>query len=274
MAYQDSKLKNRIINENGRMFVTFDIPSPRPHLIILLKNDNECGQVEDFIADENVLANIMDLARKNPLAHTLSLHTGYWYKAKNFHIHLVLNTEDYVNLFNAACITMCESDKTREWKITKEPLNNSYIENVRIYSKKQFDKCNNYKKDDLNEIQRFKMSPQANNPMPQWNNSNFKLVYHPNEPKIGFKSTVNDPNPIEAFKAMVAFSRFHGYFDKNKGAHICLFLSDSESHINGFDKHVLGYVLTTGIEYYKLLGSAGESWKNSFFKNQNFNVLT
>ena len=112
---------------------------------------------------------------------TLSLHRGTWLKTQNFHAHLCVDVDHYLNVFNAMedIIPNWPNQQyvTKKWKVNDDPA--SYPENVHghLYP--------SYVNDEVEFINNHLLEVPAIE-MPDIGDDAIMYVFHPRHPKIGF----------------------------------------------------------------------------------------
>ena len=177
--------------------VTFDFYSPRPHFMILTKEDASIEREFSRITPEQTLRLIE--AGKSVFESRKKDIPGW-------------PSRRYV---------------TKEWKWSKDPL--SYAQNVRGYPYRS------YLQQEVEAIKtNSSREPSVQLGKVHLEGSISTIVYHPSHPKIGFVGT--KPDSIQEFQqvlcAMEKFAKGLGLTDlkskdENRGCHICLYLGSS-----------------------------------------------
>ena len=271
-----------IVHRTTNLKLVFDLPTPRPHFIIKrIRNNNDSNQLMNFLEAENQkeIQEVFELCIGFLNSNTqfknsdsiFSLHTGYFCTMNEFHAHLSVNLEDYIEYFKSKCPDTCDFKPTKQWEIKTGNIKEAYIENLKRYKAKEISKYNGWKIDDLKEINKLIFNSNAN----ELNKiKDVTVAMHPSLPKIGFKPISTNQNEIGTYfqilQVMKNFADRRGYFKRNGGSHLCLYL------VNKSNFNVTGYVLTTGLEFYQLFDNvtAANAWKDKFEKEKNFFVET
>ena len=216
--------------------VTFDFYSPRPHFIILTKEDasieREFSRITPEQTQQLIEAGKSVLESFKIEGGILSIHRGAWRSEKGkIHVHFCVDVESYLGVFESRKkdIPGWPSRRyvTKEWKRSKDPL--SYPQNVRGYP---------YRSYLQQEVEAIKTNSSREPGVPleklQLGGGISTIVYHPSHPKIGFVGT--KPGSIQDFQqvlcAMENFAKELGLTDlksndENRGCHICLYLGSS-----------------------------------------------
>ena len=90
-------------NETFR--VTFDLCTPRPHFIILPKNRTAITSPDFRSLNDQQMRDLIKAARF-VLSHfkipsgILSIHEGKWSTTNDFHVHIHVNTERYLEILS------------------------------------------------------------------------------------------------------------------------------------------------------------------------------
>ena len=215
--------------------VTFDFYSPRPHFMILTKEDASIEREFSLITPEQTQQLIK--AGKSVLESfkieggILSVHRGKWRSEKGkIHVHFCVDVESYLRVFESRKKDIPRWPNrrfvTKEWKWSKDP--HSYPQNVRGYP---------YRSYLQQEVKAIKTNSSRDPGVPLGEvrlEGGISIVYHPSHPKIGFVRT--KPDSIQELQqvlcAMEKFAKELGMTDlesenENHGCHICLYLGSS-----------------------------------------------
>ena len=212
--------------------VTFDFYSPRPHFMILTKEDASIKRDFSRITPEQTQQLIE--AGKSVLESfkidggILSIHRGSWRSEKGkIHVHFCVDVESYLRVFESRKkdIPGWPSRRyvTKEWKLSQDPL--SYAQNVRGYP------YDSYLQQDVDTI-KTKSSREPGVPLGKVQlEGGISIVYHPSHPKIGFVRVKPDSiqELLQVLCTMEQFAKERGMTylkskDDNHGCHICLYL--------------------------------------------------
>ena len=184
--------------------VTFDFYSPRPHFMILTKEDASIEREFCRITPEQTQRLIE--AGKSVLESfkieggMLSIQRGARRSEKGkIHVHFCVNVESYLRVFESRKKDIPGWPSPRyvrkEWKWSKDPL--SYARNVRGYP---------YRTHLQQEVEAIKTNSSREPSVPvlgkvQLEGGISTIVYHPSHPKIGFVDT--KPDSIQEFQQVL-----------------------------------------------------------------------
>ena len=205
----------------------------------------------------------------------LSVHTGCFCSTKDFHVHLSVGQEEYKKFFNRQCSDAVNFQPTKQWDIKSVNVKSAYISNVEMYPQKQLDKYRTWKEEDVNKIQSKNFSSDLNGINELKVVKDADVFLHSSLPKIGFKSRNKFSDEIgkscAMLELMAKYASNRGYFKKPGGSHLCIYLNNKSN----FD--VDGYILTNGLEYYRLFDVNHQVHANTWienFKNEQYFVET
>ena len=228
--------------DNPIFFVTFDFYSPRPHFMILTKDDarieREFSRITDTQIQQLVKAGKCALESFKINGGILSIHRGAWRsERKKIHVHFCVDVESYLRVFESRKKDIRDWPNkryvTKEWKSSKHPL--SYAQNVRGYPYRS------YVKKEVEAIKKQSHEPGVSVSLEEvpleevpLEGGISKIVYHPSHPKIGFVGTKSDSiqELQKVLSAMEKFAKELGLTDlesedENRGCHICLYFGSS-----------------------------------------------
>ena len=281
--------------KNAIFRVSFDFYTPRAHFVILPKSDKTIEPEFSRMTSEQVCELIE--AAKTMLSisaanrGTLSIHRGSWTSAKDtFLAHLCVDVESYLNVFRRRKGEIpnwpSSGYVTKQWKADKDPC--SYAKNVRGYPYRS------YLSEEVAQItstQPLVYDSRKN----ATRHSEINVVYHSSHPKIGFlgSDVKNTEYLKEILLVMEKYANQHGLTDcashnDNNGCHLCVYLGSCmlgayfgeirEWYLPGNDLasscNVVGYIVTTGAQFYNLCPpKQRESWFKAF-KNSKFACFT
>ena len=222
--------------ENDSFYVKFDIPTPRPHFIILPKHQ-ACIKPDFSQMTPEQRKKLMKAARSMMKSFDipsgiLSIHRGYWFSSKiGFHAHLCVEKELYLKVFDEEKCNIVGWPNakflTKEWKANQHP--ELYHDNVRGYPYE-----NTYFERELAAIRELKLHETVNLRRSVQQLMNLvgelkipRLLLHPSEPKIGFVGKKDEIHSENLVWAMERFAAFLGLTNpdatnENDGCHLCL----------------------------------------------------
>lgn len=224
-------------------YVNFDILSPRPHLMILPKDEGTISQDFTAMSDQQkkylMEASFATLqAVKEPFAIPgliLSLHRGTWFKkevfdintrkskAATFHAHLcVADVNKYLQVYEANKDNPAVRN-SQFWKGGNTP--ETYGENVKMHPTNKFFEL------DMAAIetgQRGKLNPPDKPELP---NVGVEIIFHPSHPKIGFVGE-KKADPKKLFTLLCQMDEFalkiDGFYPNKEGYQVCLYLGEGK----------------------------------------------
>lgn len=236
-----ASIKQDFIIENDHFVAKFDIYTPRPHIILLLKKERKCDISN--LSDEEIVS-LLNFVDKLVNEHSyidknviLSFHTGSWIDAEKFHAHLCLRVNSYIDLFEKCSKNVNFEFDSSNFRVPyswgkfdkkKDSKKDYYLNKVKTYEETKSSKHKEYLTGSINSIDKTKS---INIPAFKFNDKfSIKFV---NEPRINFEGMKDDLNLI---KAMVDFASKLDMFNRDtktgKGCHICLNIgqkSDNQS---------------------------------------------
>ena len=237
---------NKSIVFNDKFDLVFDIPTPRPHFIIKLKQSDKTKSsladlsgeeikqilklIENFCDDFNITEKVV-----------LSFHTGHWLSESKFHCHLCVALPDYLRVFNQINPRLENFTPTSNW-VAKSPDSNYktmkevYIKNVLDFKKQAIETSFKYKQRELELIQIKKSSSRSNSSSSISVNNDYELSFDFSEPKLKFSNKrqkeIAHLNRLDSneklLHEMCQFALNQGLFRKDNGCHICVNLNTSE----------------------------------------------
>lgn len=266
----------------------FDLPTPRPHFIFKRRKQIECkNQLLKFLdsTNEQEIKDLLQVASKFTHKNDnissddviFSLHTGFFCSSDEFHAHLCVNTDAYLECFKSNKPDEIKFRPTKQWDIKdfNKDIKTAYIENVLNFESKTKIKYSKYKLDDIMKLEKNKINYNyENSAVKSTCFQGIDIILHEFEPKVGFKCNEKKKTDIEQFyivlQAMKDFAIQKGYFDKSKGSHLCLYINKISKEFN-----VDGYILLAADEFYQLLPTieSRELWLEKF-KNTTYWVET
>ena len=221
--------------ENNTFYVKFDTLTPRPHFIILPKN--QAGIQYDFRKMTQVqtkelmkvvqsMINMMSSTYKTSEG-ILSIHRGSWLSkvTYEFHAHLSVDVDPYLEVF-----------KNEKHKITAENWSQyvnpkSYPSKVHGYPSKSYHKA---EVKGIKEIEKLQLAEAPNLPKVD-EQLGMEVILHRSHPKIGFvgKKTIPLENvvmAIEKFAQELGLTISKSDDDKcyYDGCHVCLYLGSGK----------------------------------------------
>ena len=223
--------------DNPIFFVTFDFYSPRPHFMILTKDDarieREFSRITDAQIQQLVEAGKCALESFDINGGILSVHRGAWRsERKKIHVHFCVDVESYLRVFESRKKDIRDWPNkryvTKEWKASENP--HSYAQNVRGYPYRS------YLNKEVEAIKKKSHEPSVRVSLGEvpLEGGISKIVFHPSHPKIGFVGAKSDSiqELQQVLSAMEKFAKELGLTDlkskdENRGCHICLHLGSS-----------------------------------------------
>lgn len=222
--------------------VNFDLFTPRPHFIILFKeNENKPRTFNDLSPEERKglveVAKTMVTSYKLKEKSALSIHRGSWCKS-HFHGHICVDVNGYLKVYDNRKDEIINLDyfiygpnkKNKKWKISKK----NYEDNVRAYPYKSY---HEYAVGQIEELEEKSTYYEENSSLDSESFLDFKLIYHPSQPRIGF---FTDKTPVSLLRCMDAMDKFAGKFGLAKkwnkdlgdddGCHMCLALDRTHDY--------------------------------------------
>lgn len=240
--------------------VNFDLYTPRAHLIVLFNDAEHKKRCYDTLLQEEK-KNLIDAASavvkeyKLTNKSILSLHRGSWADAPHFHAHVCVDVEGYLKVFNEKKVDINNMKHfvTKNWRHDKNP--EKYEENARRYPYKS------YRGDEIDRIDKPTNKPGEikEDVFDAGFEEAFTLVYHPDEPRIGFQHEDGVVESYKVLETMNEFARKYGMADNgakgdDNGCHICLLLNPEpkERSKHGFTERIQGYIQMTGPKFIAL----------------------
>lgn len=271
--------------------VNFDVYTPRPHFIILPHEKSSVGHDYSTLDSPKRLkvikAAVELVSHYTNLKHSaiLSIHCGSWITTKDmFHAHVCVDLNEYLEIYdkNKHKIPEWPSAKfvTRQWRASKNP--EDYEKNVCGYPFKT------YFKQEVAAIKKNqeKETPHERNGGDSEGSSEFRILYHPSEPKIGFasKSKISSSETSVLLGAQEALFKFAtdckltnmSSKNEDEGCHVCLILDDKKHGFDDLtDSSLVGYIQVTGLKFYTLCPpNIREKWFAQFQKMEDYGVHT
>ncbi|XP_015779651.1 PREDICTED: uncharacterized protein LOC107357519 [Acropora digitifera] len=269
--------------------VNFDVFTPRPHFIILPQEENSVGHDYSKLHYSQKLkvikAAVELVSHYENLKHSaiLSIHCGSWKTTKHiFHAHVCVDVEEYLTIFDRNKHKIPEWPSTNfvtgQWKASNN--HKDYVKNVRGYPFKTYFE---------EEVAAIKSNPGKKTPNESSGGdsegpSEFTILYHPSEPKIGFASKISSSETAFLLKVQEALFKFAtdckltdtSLQHNANGCHVCLIL-DKKNH--GFDdlthSYLVGYIQVTGPKFYTLCPPyIKEKWFVQFKEKNDYPVHT
>lgn len=247
------KHRNDVLFENDMFMIKFDIPTPRPHLIILFKYQTfKQRNVSDLSNDQlsslmNVCYQFINELEAQAEEFTLSFHTGLWASSKHFHAHLIIDIDLYIRLLLEKNLDMRYISPSKNWNMSlpSTDLFDLYIQNVLDYSASNVANVSCYRK---KEIERIRSLDHVSSKyqLPFHNKRSIDLKFDMKTPRLGFSlkdqyEWSSERQRIEIIKTMIDYSNKNGYNDKH-GSHICIEISKSSE----------GFMRISGDKFYEL----------------------
>ncbi|CAF0996578.1 unnamed protein product [Brachionus calyciflorus] len=251
------------IYEGSKFHVIFDILTPRPHFIVKYipskrkyprfkkvviadLDDQDLRELFDF------LENFIKAYNLNSNQTCISFHTGKWASTPEFHGHICVDLNVYLNIFETFNVDMEEFQPNSNWnlKTLTNEINNKkslYIENVKFYQTACLNYSAKYKLKEIEKIHKEKMEL-IQMPMQI---GDIRLDFDLTVPKLKFnyvnKNGRNLPKS-QIFYNLVKEMNYFGFrFDLLKspnGCHICLKLDQNNNSY--------GYIHLSADSFYKI----------------------
>ena len=229
-------------------YVNFDILTPRPHFMILPKDEETISQEFTAMSDEQI-GDLMEASygtlqtvMQTPFAIPgliLSLHRGKWFKknvfdkntekekAATFHAHLcVAYVNKYLKVFEANRDNPAVQN-SQFWEKGNTP--ETYGENVKKHPTKKY-----FEQDVgviINIIQKVQQGKLNLPDQPELPNVDMKIIFHPSHPKIGFVGK-KEEDPKKLFTLLCQMDEFalkiDGLDPEKEGYHVCLYLGEGK----------------------------------------------
>lgn len=217
---------NDLCNEiNRSMKIMFDIFTPRPHFIIIQRDEFRKINVTDQQIDDLFELIHQFLIHKSQYDNNaiLSFHRGVWYQQKqqHFHAHLCVSKKPYCQEVK----TMIDNDGRLSSNDYLNQLDDDYLVSKVQYKRYQ-SRCLSKAYLYLNH------SIAARVPLEEYNTSKFTLVYLASTPRIGILAKNTQINLRNLYFFMNNFyltvrkklSLINRSYE-NFGAHLCLYVS-------------------------------------------------
>lgn len=236
-----------VLFENNTFTLSFDIGTPRPHFIILLKGQrNRRSSVKDLTEPE--LVSMLELcedfigainARSEEF--TLAFHTGKWASCRHFHGHLCCETALYLRILSAKQLDAKYLVPSKNWQGT------DYVQNVLAYEHMQEAASRVYKLKSLAAIEAEAGEPKkpAGYQLPFANKRQVELLYDTSEPHLVFqlkeearaKWSVPEQR-LQLLRTLVDWTCKQGFYEGERGSHLCLALWPQQKAYVHMDAHL------------------------------------
>jgi diadenosine tetraphosphate (Ap4A) HIT family hydrolase len=219
--------------KNKTFYVKFDTLTPRPHFIILPKNQANIEYDFSKMTQEK-RKELMEVVQSmmNKMSSTyntsegiLSIHRGSWLSkvTYEFHAHLCVDVNPYLKVFeNEKHNIPCSAEN---WPYMNYVNPTSYPSKVSCYPSKS------YHTTEVKEIEKLQFTQPRDLPKVD----NMKVILHRSHPKIGFVGTKTIPLAnvvwaIEKFAHELDLTTSNWadkkcYYD---GCHVCLYLGSGK----------------------------------------------
>jgi len=240
---------------NYKVIVGLASSDARPHLILLFhgKNRSYKMNIYDILGNATLYSELLDMigtAFKKYKGVIFSLHLGCYQSrdSPHFHAHLVLPIDRYMKIVN---------------RFLKPPVAPEYWSNLEMWSNKIIIEGKKYQRNDLINISKIN-----NISNPPTTNTQYDIIFHTNQPRIGFKLSCNYTDAT-LLKIMLEYAKEHGLDDRKKGGcHICL---QDDFYVDNEFSNIRGYIQMDPVNYYQLHPDQ-KVWLDSYRKTTYFVV--
>ncbi|CAB3988737.1 Hypothetical predicted protein [Paramuricea clavata] len=272
-------------NENHSFTVEFDTYKPRPHFIVLAKQQEDIKPPDFGSTTPEQREKLMEavrsmMSRFSISSGILSIRRGSWLRkigrGETFHAHICVDVELYLQVFEQEKHNIFDWSDQRYAKYTKRvgdyPEEDHFDEDVAAFEELRREAV------DLPHVQ-----------LPIVGESGITTALHQSHPKIGFFGKKDEISSEDVVWTMENFAKDLGLtnyvlktdpaFDKSYGCQLCLYLGSVPTEDWNFvskkdGEEVLGYIVTTVPRFYELCPvEQREQWFTAF-KGSEFACLT